>query len=148
MMEKDKTNDITNNNLNENSAKKLLLVDDDLNFLEILETKLKRENFEIDKANNGNECLEKVNQKNYDLIVLDVMMPEFDGIDIVLSLLKNYPDRKFKFIFLTNFGEENPLVDKNIDEEYAKQIGATAFISKLEDLDSIISKIKKIINES
>jgi len=128
--------------------KKLLLVDDDLDFLEILKTKLENEGFDVDTVSNGNECLQKINQEKYNLIILDVMMPEFDGIDVALEIIKNYPQRNFNFIFLTNLGEENPLLEKNIDEEYAKQIGAYAFISKGEDLDNIVLKIKKIISET
>ncbi|MCS7184261.1 MAG: response regulator transcription factor [Patescibacteria group bacterium] len=127
--------------------KKILLVDDTLEFLEIFKFKLTQNNiFEVDTANNGKEALEKINQNDYDLIILDVMMPEMDGIETAMEIVKIKGERKINFIFLTNFGEDNPLVGKEIDEYYAKQIGASAFFRKTEDLDEIVKKINEILS--
>jgi two-component system alkaline phosphatase synthesis response regulator PhoP len=129
----------------EKLEKKILLVDDSPEFLEIIKFKLSQTGLVIDTANNGKEALEKINQNNYDLIVLDVMMPEMDGIDTALEIMKIKDNKNLKFVFLTNFGEDNPLVGKEIDEYYAQQIGASAFFRKTEDLDEIVKNILEIL---
>lgn len=124
---------------------KILLVDDTPEFLEIFKFKLNQACFEVETANNGREALEKIYNNDYDLVILDVMMPEMDGIETAMEIIKIKDNKKINFIFLTNFGEDNPLVGKEIDEYYAKQIGASAFFRKTEDLDTIIQGINKLI---
>lgn len=126
--------------------KKVLLVDDTPDFLEIFKFKLTQSGLIVDTANDGKEALEKIKQNNYDLVILDVMMPEMDGIDTALEIMKMKDNKDIKFVFLTNFGEDNPLIGKEIDEYYAKQIGASAFFRKTEDLDIISKKILELLS--
>jgi CheY-like chemotaxis protein len=128
-----------------NGNKKILLVDDTPEFLEIFKFKLNQLGFIIDTANNGKEALEKINQNDYDLIILDVMMPEMDGVETALEIMKIKDSKDIKFVFLTNYGEDNPLVGKEVDEYYAKQLGASAFFRKTEDLDEIAQGIVKLL---
>ncbi len=128
-----------------NGNKKILLVDDTAEFLEIFKFKLNQLGFIIDTANNGKEALEKINQNDYDLIILDVMMPEMDGVETALEIMKIKDSKDIKFVFLTNYGEDNPLVGKEVDEYYAKQLGASAFFRKTEDLDEIAQGIVKLL---
>jgi two-component system alkaline phosphatase synthesis response regulator PhoP len=125
--------------------KLILLVDDDQDFLEILSTKLKDQGFNIETAKNGKEALEKLQHIKPDLIILDVMMPEMDGIDTAIELAKNFNLNEVKFIFLTNYGEDNPIFDKETDENFAKQIGALAYIRKQQPLENIIETLNKLL---
>ena len=59
---------------------KILLVDDDIDILEILQYNLRKSNFIVETASNGIIAIEKALKFNPDLVVLDVMMPEMDGI--------------------------------------------------------------------
>jgi CheY-like chemotaxis protein len=125
---------------------KILLVDDDSDYLEIVSTKLKEKNFtNIDIAKNGKEALEIIEKKTYDLIVLDVMMPEKDGIDVALEIMGNEKFKKTKFLFLTAFGEDMYAAGKYIDQNIAKQLGALDFFRKQEPLDNLIHKIEDIL---
>lgn len=70
------------------SQKKILLIDDELDILEILSYNLEKEGYDIYTATNGNEGIEKAKEIVPDLILLDVMMPEKDGIETCQELRK------------------------------------------------------------
>ncbi len=69
-------------------SKKILLIDDELDILEILSYNLEKEGYDIYTATNGNEGIEKAKEIIPDLILLDVMMPEKDGIETCQELRK------------------------------------------------------------
>lgn len=87
----DKTTEISDNELNHNrieereqlsySSKKLLIVDDNVVNLKVASALLKPYQVKVDLANSGKECLDKINTEDYDLIFVDHMMPEMDGIE-------------------------------------------------------------------
>ena len=133
--------------MEEGKNKLILLVDDDQDFLEILSTKLKEQGFNIETAKNGKEALEKLQHIKPDLIILDVMMPEMDGIDTAIELAKNFNLNEVKFIFLTNYGEDNwpQEISLKVDENFAKQIGALAYIRKQQPLENIIETLNKLL---
>ncbi len=64
-------------------GKKILLIDDEQDILEILSYNLEKEGYQVFTANNGNEGIVKAKEIIPDLILLDVMMPEKDGIENV-----------------------------------------------------------------
>lgn len=83
-----KNNDITSSgSLINLTGKKILIVDDNKINIKLASRLLESYHFEIDEALSGNECLEKVKNAKYDLIFLDHMMPEMDGI-ATMKLLK------------------------------------------------------------
>lgn len=126
---------------------RILLVDDDPDYSEIVSIKLREKNFtNIDIAKNGKEALEKIEKNGYDLIILDVMMPEKDGIDVALEIMSNEKFKNTKFIFLTAFGEDMYAAGKYIDQSIAKQLGALNFFRKQEPLDNLVHEIEDIIN--
>jgi len=133
--------------MDEVKNKLILLVDDDQDFLEILSTKLKGQGFNIEIAKNGKEALEKLQNIKPDLIILDVMMPEMNGIDTAIELAKNFNLNEVKFIFLTNYGEDNwpEEISLRIDENFAKQIGALAYIRKHQPLEHLIETLNKLL---
>ena len=65
---------------------KLLVVDDEFNILELLATSLRFAGFEVVTAGNGREAIEKAENEQPDLIVLDVMMPGMDGFELIATL--------------------------------------------------------------
>ena len=76
------------------------------------------------------------------------MMPEMDGIDTAIELAKNFNLNEVKFIFLTNYGEDNPIFDKETDENFAKQIGALAYFRKSETLENLLSFINNFLKDN
>ncbi len=83
--------------------KKILVVDDEERIRRLLKMYLEREDFIIEEAENGTEALELALKNDYDLILLDIMMPEMDGIDVCQELRK---EKNTPVIMLTAKGEE------------------------------------------
>jgi len=126
--------------------KKLILsADDEVSFREILKIKLENAGFEVITAVNGKEVLDKLAtlERKPDLIILDVMMPDMDGVETAFKIKENEKFKEVPFIFLTSFSEDIHKEGKEIDEKFAKEIGAVKFIRKGEDLNEIV----KIVNE-
>ena len=73
------------------SPEKILVVDDDGSILRLVATILKREHYHVDTASGGREALSKIELTPYDVIVLDLMMPEVSGLDVLRSLDVRFP---------------------------------------------------------
>ena len=82
------------------NQKKILLIDDELDILEILSYNLEKEGYDIYTATNGNEGIDKAKEIVPDLILLDVMMPEKDGIETCQELRKIKELQKTLIVFL------------------------------------------------
>jgi CheY-like chemotaxis protein len=121
----------------------ILLIDDEPQILKLYGDILKEEGFEVMMASSGPEGLKLIQEKRPDLILLDVKMPEMDGID-VFDKIKNNPDTKdIKIVFLSAFGDPN-IIDLDINA--AKEIGAIDFIRKGISLNELVTKIKQYIS--
>lgn len=71
---------------------KILVVDDDPNVREVIKTVLKR--YHINEATNGREAIDMCDEERFDLILMDIRMPEMDGIEATKTILKRYPETK------------------------------------------------------
>ena len=117
------------------SGKKILIVDDSKINLKVAETLMKPYNFEVDTAISGEEALEKVNNKQYDLIFMDIMMPKMNGVE-TLYKLREKEDFITPVIALTADAIEGT------DEKYLN-IGFNSYLSKPIDrklLNKVINK--------
>jgi len=123
---------------------KIVIIDDDKDFLEIFSTKLQAADFDVTTAVGGKEGVSKIKEIKPDLILLDVEMPEMNGME-VLSKLKSDPSTKeIRVSFLTNYGE--PQKEKTwIDEKFARETGAIDYIKKSEDLDKIVKEVEGLL---
>ncbi|CEP96632.1 DNA-binding response regulator [[Clostridium] sordellii] len=113
----------------------ILVADDELSMLKIIEAYLKKENFSVLTASDGEEALEKFYENKIDLAILDWMMPNIDGIE-VCKQIKEKSDTKV--MMLTAKGQ----VDDEID---ALNIGADDYIKKPFDPRLLIIRVKKLI---
>ena len=82
-------------------ARKILTCDDEKHIVRLIQVNLERQGYEVVTANNGAECLEKVASEHPDLIVLDVMMPEMTGFEVLEALKKNPESERIPVIMLT-----------------------------------------------
>ncbi len=82
---------------------RLLIVDDEMRIRELIKKYTKFEGYEVDEAADGMEALEKCRSNDYDLVILDIMMPELDGFSVCRELRKNRP---VPVIILSARGEE------------------------------------------
>jgi two-component system alkaline phosphatase synthesis response regulator PhoP len=115
-------------------AKKILLVDDEPDILEFLSYNLKKENFEVSTAKNGKEAICLAQKINPDVIVLDVMMPEMDGIETCYELRKINSLKHTLIIFLTARGEDYSQIagfSAGADDYITKPISPKLFITKV-----------------
>lgn len=116
---------------------KILLVDDEPDILEIVGYNLSNEGYQVITAENGQEGVKKAKKEIPHLIILDVMMPEMDGIEACEIIRKN-PDLKNTIItFLTARGEDYSQVagfDAGADDYITKPIKPKVLISKVKAL--------------
>ena len=116
---------------------KILLVDDEPDILEIVSYNLTAEGYKVYTANNGVEALEKAKKKKPHLIILDVMMPEMDGIE-TCEAIRNTPDLAHTIVtFLTARGEDYSQMagfDAGADDYMTKPIKPKVLVSKVKSL--------------
>jgi DNA-binding NtrC family response regulator len=111
---------------------KVLLVDDEEKFLEVLSQRLGARGVDAVTASSGEEALVKIKNKNFDVIILDVMMPGLGGIETLKRIKKENPE--LQIIMLTGKGT----VDKAVE---AMKEGAIEFIEKPADINQLMEKI-------
>jgi two-component system, OmpR family, alkaline phosphatase synthesis response regulator PhoP len=116
---------------------KVLLVDDEQDILVLLKYNLEKENFLVQTASNGREGIEIAKEFKPDVIVLDVMMPEMDGIETCLEL-RQIPELKTVLItFLTARGEDYSQIagfESGADDYITKPIKPRVLVSRLKAL--------------
>ncbi len=121
----------------ENSNYKILLVDDEADILEFLSYNLKKEGFQVATAKNGKDAIEKAKKNRPHLIILDVMMPEMDGIE-TCEKIRSLPEfSKILISFLTARGEDYSQIagfDAGADDYISKPIKPKVFISRVKAL--------------
>jgi two-component system alkaline phosphatase synthesis response regulator PhoP len=116
---------------------KILLVDDEPDVLEFLSYNLRKEGFAVSTASNGREAIEKALADQPHLIVLDVMMPEMDGITTCEEIKKIPHLRNTLIVFLTARGEDYSQIsgfDAGADDYVTKPIKPKLLISRLKAL--------------
>ena len=117
--------------------KKILLVEDDPNFGRILKDYLTINNYEVILAVNGIEGFEKFNKSEFNLCILDIMMPFKDGLTLAKEIRE--VNETIPLIFLTA---------KNLKDDVLKgyKIGADDYLTKPFDSEILLAKIKSILN--
>ena len=113
---------------------KILLVDDEKDFTEVLSERMEARGFIVEIADSGPIAINKVKEKLYDAIILDLAMPEMNGIDVLKILLKENPD--LQIIFLTG----HATLEKGIE---AVKLGAVDFMEKPVDIDKLLEKVNE-----
>lgn len=117
---------------------KILLVDDEPDILEILSIHLEAEKFQVFKAKNGLEAVEKANKKEPHLIIMDVMMPEMDGIEACENIRKNKKLEQTIITFLTARGED-------YSQLAGFEVGADDYITKPIKPKVLVSKVNALL---
>ena len=117
--------------------KNILVVDDEKDIIDLLSYNLSKEGFAVITARNGKEALEKVKQKP-DLILLDVMMPEMNGLQVIQELKKNKTTSSIPILLLTAKGTET-------DEIVGLEIGADDYIIKPVKIGKIVARVHAIL---
>ncbi len=117
---------------------KILIVDDEKGIRSIIREYCESASYEVDEASSGKEALEKLIKKQYDLMVLDIMMPEMDGF----SMLKECPkENRIPTIVLSARSEE-------YDKLSGFDLGIDDYITKPFSPKELLARIKAVINRT
>ncbi|MTI66667.1 MAG: response regulator transcription factor [Firmicutes bacterium] len=117
---------------------KVLIVDDEALLVKGLKYSLEQDGYEIDAAYDGNEALDKINNNEYDLIVLDLMLPGIDGLEVCQKVRET---SQVPIIMLTAKGED---MNKILGLEY----GADDYLTKPFNILELKARIKAILRRS
>jgi DNA-binding NtrC family response regulator len=113
---------------------KILLVDDEKEFVESLSERLELRNLEADVVYDGEQALDALKKGKHDVMVLDLRMPGIDGIEVLRQAKKRNPN--VQVVVLTGHGTDK-------DEAMAKKLGAIAYLKKPVDIDHLIGALKR-----
>jgi len=114
-------------------AEKVLIVDDDKAFLQILAERMQNRGMEVTTAESAAAALKLLEKESYDAVLLDLMMPEMGGIEALQIMRKKQPE--IQVIFVTG----HPSVSKGVE---AMKLGAMDFIPKPVDMSELTEKIQ------
>ncbi len=118
--------------------RKILIVDDDENIIQILKIRLEANGYKVFTASNGVEGLEQAKEVGPDLILLNIMMPRLDGIMTTLKLKGTEQIRSIPVIIMTGIKEKEEMV-------LARHVGAADYITKPFEHDELLKKISKLL---
>jgi len=126
-----------------NTVKKILIADDEPDILEIIQYNLQREGYEVITAKNGNEAIDLAKKYKPDLIILDIMMPGKNGIEVcnILRLQPAFNDTLI--IFLTAMSDEGTEIkglETGADDYLTKPVSPKILVSKVNALFRRINK--------
>lgn len=120
---------------------RILLVEDDPFLIDIYSTKFKEEDFAVEVAKNGEEFFNRLgNNENPDIILLDIVLPEIDGWEILRKIKNDDLADGIKIVILSNLGQREE-VEKGID------LGAAKYLIKSHYTPTeVVEEVKKILN--
>jgi len=117
---------------------RILVVDDDEHIQKSLSQYLEMEDFEVEVASSGQEALERAALQAFDLVLLDIMMPEMDGFEVVEILRAQEATSRVPIILLTARGQ-----DTDVLKGY--HLGVSSYLTKPFNLDELVETIREVL---
>jgi len=117
---------------------KILVIDDDQEMRRLLEDILTREGFHVTQAANGSEALRTIQEASYQVIILDKIMTDLSGIEILPEIKRLRPEAQV--ILITAFGDRETCVE-------AMGKGATAYLAKPFGMSVLVQMVKKALEQ-
>ena len=122
-------------------TKKILIVDDEPDLAELVSYNLRKEGFEVSSASDGEEALKKIRKGNFNLVILDLMLPGIQGMELC-RILRNDPKTKhLPIIMLTAKGED-------VDKILGLEMGADDYIAKPFSPRELVARVKAVLRRS
>lgn len=118
------------------AKRKILIVDDEVDFIDLVKMRLEANGYEVVIANNGRDALDMVNKEKPSAVLLDIMMPELDGLSVLKAIRSK--DSVLPIFMVTAFSNEERI-------KTAGKLNATGFIVKTQDLGKEINVITQAI---
>lgn len=120
----------------------ILIIEDDKFLRELLSRKLEKSGFNISMVIDGEEALRKIKEEEYEIILLDLVLPGVDGFEILKEIKKNPKTSKTPVIILSNLGQQEEV-------ERGLRLGAVDYLIKAHFTpDEIIQKIENILKKN
>lgn len=117
---------------------RILVVDDEEALRTVLSSELSGEGYDVDTASDGDEAIASVQNKHFDLVLLDIKMPKIDGFEVLKFIKKSFP--AVRVIMLTGFADLKNAIE-------SKKLGAEDFVSKPYDLVDLLTTIERVLSE-
>ena len=117
-------------------TKTVLIVDDEPTVAKTVEFLLNAEGFKSEVVFSGEQCLKKLGAGNYDVVLLDIMMPKMNGWQVFEEIKKSHPEQKVAFLTVIKYSEA-------MKEKLTKD-GLSGFITKPFDNDDLVNRVKLI----
>ena len=121
--------------------KKILVVDDEPDLVELIAYNLKKEGFDVSSAPDGEEALNKIRKETFDLVLLDLMMPGIQGMELCRILRKDPKTENLPIIMVTAKGEE-------VDRLLGFEIGADDYLPKPFSPRELAARVKAVLRRS
>ncbi len=120
---------------------RILVVDDDPDILQFVQMNLELDGFLVETVQSGREAIERANENPPDLMLLDIMMPETDGLTVLRRLRSDPPTASIPVIMLTA---------RSLAEDRVKglDLGADDYITKPFDLDELVARVRTVMRRS
>ncbi len=119
-------------------SRTILVVDDERNIVDLARMYLRNEGFEIETATNGREGLEKARALHPSLVILDIMMPEIDGLEVARILRK---ESDIPIVMLTARGDD-------VDRIVGLELGADDYITKPFNPRELVARVKAVLRRT
>ena len=116
---------------------KLLLVDDEKSFANVLSRRLSKRNIEVTTAYNGSEAIQALRKVDYDVALLDLKLPDMDGLEVLKIFKKMYA--KMEVVMLSGHGSEKTAME-------SLKCGAFEYLVKPCDMEKMVQTIKRSIS--
>ncbi len=123
---------------NEELKANVLLVDDEEQFLKVVSQRLGMRGLKVETATSGDEAVKKAEQRDFDAIILDLVMPGKSGIEVLKEIKSKHPD--LQIIILTGHGS----IEAGVE---AIKEGAIDFLQKPVDFEKLLKKISEAKNK-
>ena len=124
----------------EKKGRKVLLVDDEVGFAELLKDLLVMDDYEVEVANDGQEGFEKIASFNPDVIISDVVMPRMSGFEL-FKRVKAAPElASIPFLFITGYQDDRVLAE-------ARKVGVFGILRKPVDVEQIERRLRDLTGE-
>ena len=118
---------------------KILVIDDSATNVFLLQTLLEDYGYEVVFAYSGKEAIKHIDEQNFDLLLLDIMMPEIDGYDILDKLTREQKIKSTPVVMVTAKEDAE-------SQQKALDMGAVDYITKPVNLDKFLKVVKKYLN--
>ena len=120
------------------AKEKILVVDDEEDIIELVRFNLSKDGYRIDSSLTGEDALKKVRSDSFDLIILDLMLPGIDGLEVTRKLRDNPKTRSVPIVMLTAKGEEPDIVT-------GLELGADDYITKPFSPRILIARVRAVL---